>query len=488
MEPRKLSILFAFFPYGSNGGISQEHPSIRSWYARTRVAMANDSRFGKIWERDFVDTPITMTRCEAVHMAKSVGADILMMMDSDQHPDVHVGELAGAKPFFPTAFDFIYERYEKGPNVVFAPYCGSPPHENVFVFRWANLESGCPNPPVESKAFTREEAATRTGIEAVACGPTGVIMYDMRVFDDIVKHPYFNYEWEGDGPACKHCGEPKPGPRAYKASTEDVVMTRDLALLGQMKLGYNPLHCAWDCWAGHYKPKCVKKPSLTTIDQLNDRFVQAVRRGNRSGESIINIGNGHKDVRPTAVKSSMTQLYPNAEETTAMQENNKVYENHSKIAAELQAALATLKAKQAECDAILAAHNNTCPIPSWPSVIVNGDTPINGNGHDDEPMVLKDPNGEIRKAIQSGRDQGYRYVELEQRNGHAEPAIEESHEIIGRENHVHDEVKRRVIRQRYLSETELGPVEDMGLMDSNEFFQASTNDPEGASWGRLLNV
>jgi hypothetical protein len=39
-------------------------------------------------------------------------------------------------------------------------------------------------------------------------------------------------------------------------------MTRDLSFAGAEKLGYNPVYCNWDAWAGHWKPKCVGKPQM----------------------------------------------------------------------------------------------------------------------------------------------------------------------------------------------------------------------------------
>ncbi|MEK0126623.1 hypothetical protein, partial [Bordetella pertussis] len=89
--------------------------------------------------------------------------------------------------------------------------------------------------------YSRAEASQFTGIGEVAALPTGLIMYDMRIFDmlepkDENSKPWFYYEW-----ADKYQSE--------KASTEDVSATRDMSLVGQQVLGYSPVFCAWDSWA-----------------------------------------------------------------------------------------------------------------------------------------------------------------------------------------------------------------------------------------------
>lgn len=289
MQPRKLNVMFAFFPYGGNGGISSEHPNIRNWMVKTVLAAKQDPRIGEIFHKDFSDTPITMTRNASVEHAKKCGADVLFAVDSDNHPDVLLGQDPSAKPFFDTAFDFIYANYDKGPHVVGAPYCGPPPFENVYVFQWANWNTHRPDHEMRLEPFTREEASHRTGIEAVAALPTGCIMYDMRAFE-YIEPPYFFYEYEGDGIPCEACGQRKPGTQAKKASTEDVTNTREISMHIALALGYNPVHVAWDCWAGHYKPLCVGKPQLTSISQVSKKYADAVLRKQRLGEKTMMIG------------------------------------------------------------------------------------------------------------------------------------------------------------------------------------------------------
>ena len=277
MTPAKLNLYLAMYPYSGNGSSSAEAPCIRSWFGRTLLVAKADERVGAIEWRDFCDTPITMTRNQSVQEARKAGADVLIMCDSDQFPDYELGRGdATQKPFFQSSFDFLYARRMKGQvTVIGAPYCGPPPHENVYVFKPATYESEHPGVDHRVEQFSREEAAIRAGFEEVIALPTGLIMFDMKVFDHI-PHPYFDYEWEGDGPPCQHCGQPKPGPRAQKASTEDVVATRDMAMICCTKLGYNPVYVNWDAWAGHWKPKCVGKPRIMSTDMVSGKYREAI--------------------------------------------------------------------------------------------------------------------------------------------------------------------------------------------------------------------
>lgn len=273
MVPRKLKVGIAFFSYGGNGGIASEHPDIRTWYAQTILECYKDERIESSVEIELADTPITMTRNQAVLKARATKCDVLVMVDSDQKPDMHLGHM-GAKPFFKSSFDFIYDNYDKGPHVVGAPYCGPPPDELVYVFRW---ERGSSKPVVDNDArcgkYTRSEAAIMAGIQPCGGLPTGLIMFDMRIFDVTEPLPlkpgenargWFYYEW-GDKYA------------ANKASTEDGTATRDMAQIGIIKLGYNPVHCNWDAWAGHWKPYCVPKPNPVRTESLTEKFAAAVQ-------------------------------------------------------------------------------------------------------------------------------------------------------------------------------------------------------------------
>lgn len=279
MTERKLTIGIARPTYGGNGGVANEAPDIGTWLMNVALKCQEDSRIDGLMHQVFCDTPISMVRNDMIGWALQSGVDVLLMVDSDQAPDMY----PDGKPFFDSSFDFLYKHWERGPCMIVAPYCGPPPHptrggeENVYVFRWANAETETDSPHLRLEAFSRTEASAKAGIEECGAGPTGLCMIDMRLFTQkIITEPYFDYEWEDDGPQCPHCHQPTPGPRRQKASTEDVFFFRNLSLNALEKLGYNPLYCNWDSWAGHWKPKCVGKPTGLKADQVHAQLRKAV--------------------------------------------------------------------------------------------------------------------------------------------------------------------------------------------------------------------
>ena len=290
-EPRKYKVMIAFFSYGGNGGMMSEHPDVRDWLVRTLATAKNDRRISETTVVELADTPITMCRNKAVLDARELGVDILVMIDSDQSPDCE----PGAPAWWDTAFDFLDSMYDTHPVVIGAPYCGPPPMESVYVFRWQNCATNNVDEcDMQLKAFTRYEAALQAGTRPVGALPTGLIMYDMRVFDLIDPTPryrqlrdlgltsseaaracpkWFDYEWKNQF-------------GSEKGSTEDVLNTRDLSLVGIQKYGRNPVYCTWDCWAGHWKPKLVRKPQILSADSVSRSLADVVLRGNESGLRI----------------------------------------------------------------------------------------------------------------------------------------------------------------------------------------------------------
>lgn len=295
MQPKKLNIGIAGYPYGGNGATSSLHPDIKDWTVLTVLAAKADERIGEVFHKDFSDTPITMTRNASVEWAKKAGVDVLLMVDSDQAPDMYVGSDPLAKPFFASSFDFLYAHYDKGPVTIVAPYCGPPGHpvsggwENVYVFKWANQHSDEPQrDEFKLDAFDRDEASRLMGISEIGAGPTGLCMIDMRAFQHMT-HPYFYYQYEGDGELCPRCHQHAPGPQAQKSTTEDVAFFRDMSLAISAKLGYNPVFCNWDSWAGHWKPKCVGKPTALKASQISQKMRDALDRGEDRGMRIMNV-------------------------------------------------------------------------------------------------------------------------------------------------------------------------------------------------------
>jgi hypothetical protein len=212
------------------------------------------------------------------------------MLDSDMKMDAYLrdnpnrlGTDPRAKPFWETALDFLIQH--QGPAVIAVPYCGPPPIENVFVFQWINYASdepkngslatsknglGMVNMKIE--AFNREEAALRGGIEEVAALPTGGIMFHTSALERIPM-PYFRYEYTDQS-------------ESVKATTEDCYFTRNLSLAGV------PQYVAWDCWAGHWKRKCVGKPQVTPIELVREEFRSSILTGHKAGEKLVMFGEG----------------------------------------------------------------------------------------------------------------------------------------------------------------------------------------------------
>lgn len=272
---RQLNVVLFGFPYGGNSGVAIEQSTVARWRERIAVEVGRDPRIGAYYSQDLCDTPITMTRNRAVLLARQAGADVLVMVDSDMSPDVHcqIDNYADpkAKPFFQTAFDFLYNHYDRGPVCLMAPYGGKTDHENMFVFRWRNLANDNPDDNLFSlEQWTREECWQAAGIHDVAAGPTGLCMIDMRCFDLLEPastddKPWFYYEYTD-----KY--------QTQKASTEDVTFTRDLSLVVNDLYGYEPNKCLFDCWAGHNGFRVTRKPKLMTSRDVAVKFRRASER------------------------------------------------------------------------------------------------------------------------------------------------------------------------------------------------------------------
>jgi hypothetical protein len=303
--PKKLSCLVSFFAYGGNSGISKEHPSCREWAVETQRSFHGDPRLDRLDMETFNDTPITMLRNRAVEFAREGKYDLLVMVDSD-HELLYHEKAPWYKPFFPEAFNAIYNHYEKGPLVIAAPYAGGAGQgENMFVFQWDNHGERDLETAFSLDQYTRAQASQMSGIQPCGALPTGLIMYDMRIFDllDInrkskeqvlmefkdgklnlaealrcIQDGYFYYEWT-DHTASK------------KASTEDVSATRDMSIVGQLELGYNPVMCAWDSWIGHVKPTCSGKPRPFSVDQVGGFLKRVVIDNQSTREKLVRVDN-----------------------------------------------------------------------------------------------------------------------------------------------------------------------------------------------------
>lgn len=267
MQNRKLSLLIGVLTYSGNStGSSLAWPAsmwLTDTYCRLRTEEKFTSRLHDVRLVGLSETPVTLVRNHFVQLARRGGFDLLVMLDSDMSPDIHVGEHTDAVPFIDAAFDRIYSKYDEGPRFVAAPYGGTPPIENCFEFIWRK-HGNQEHSPFELDQFHREEVIYKSGIQEAAAAPTGLIMYDMRCFD-LIEPPYFQYEYPD-------------AEQTKKSSTEDVQNTRDISLAGCKQLGYNPCEIAWSSWAGHLKVQCVKKPLEYTADMVSKTLAKALTR------------------------------------------------------------------------------------------------------------------------------------------------------------------------------------------------------------------
>lgn len=259
----KFKLRVGRFPYGM-----AEASECVDWLMESWAKLSRDSRF-EVSKARIADTPITMTRNQMFLDAAADQVDLLLIVDSDMAPDVELGVDPGAKPFLESSLEFLLNH--EGPCVIAAPYCGPPPHENVYVFQWANKQGDHPDADWQIVQFTREQAAVMTGIHETAALPTGLMLIDMRALRRLpANHPPTYYEWTD-------------GWETHKASTEDCTFSRDLSLAGVK------LYCNWDAWAGHVKRKVVRKPRPVTADAVAEAVRPAILARRSGGDRLVDV-------------------------------------------------------------------------------------------------------------------------------------------------------------------------------------------------------
>jgi len=254
----KYKCMIGQFP---GGGTTSMHTS--PWLLETFGKMLEDPKIGKgnvlVWQ--IADTPITMGRNRCLVAAEKHDCDFVLMLDNDMFFDLPYKD---SVPFWDAAWPFALEHH--GPCVIGAPYCGPPPNENVYVFRFENTQSDDPNPNFKLYPYARNEATMMHGIKRCAALPTGLMLIDMRAVKRL-PHPRFYYEWTDEA-------------HTDKASTEDVTFSRDLTYAGV------PLYCAWDSWAGHIKPKMVGRPQAIPDDNVPGWIVEQAGKIARSDDRL----------------------------------------------------------------------------------------------------------------------------------------------------------------------------------------------------------
>lgn len=345
----KVDVLVAQFCYAGNGGVAAILPELGTWLVSLCQTLSKDDRVGRVHVKRYGDVPLTMERNRVVRDAIDGKYDLIVMLDSDNIPDLYLGKRAWSKAFWDSSFEFAFERLLRGvPSVVCAPYCGPPPHpvnggeENVYVFHATSNRSGGASPFHRFEAYTREHASQMRGIQEIAAGPTGCILYTTSAFDlmqfdrrpiaqiladyrsglmnaeecqrSIQKQSYFFYEYTDQF-------------QTRKASTEDVTNTREIAMAGQLKHGEPVVFCNWDAWAGHMKPMCVGMPEPIRMEQVSAVYQEAVLSGIHADEVIAEV-DFMGDVKPdsAAYEQAAAQVWIDEEVTATPEQIEKIKE------------------------------------------------------------------------------------------------------------------------------------------------------------------
>ena len=297
-----VDVLVAVLCYGGNGGVATIIPEIAFWLLGLQKKLVADQRIGRVEVRRYGDVPLTFERNRISRDAVEGGFDLTLSLDSDNQPDIEVGKKPWAEPFWESSFDFIFDRMVRGlPTVMVSPYCGPPPQENIYVFKFENEGTGRRAPRCKLEQYGRNHAAIMRGIQPCDAGPTGVILittsayyllqFDKRPTAEILSdfkagtidmeatirklrsHSWFRYD-------------SSDGFESHKTGTEDVIFTRDVAMAGQFKHGEPVVFCNWDSWSGHWKPICVMPPTAIALEDINAMFEEAVLANRHAGEEL----------------------------------------------------------------------------------------------------------------------------------------------------------------------------------------------------------
>jgi predicted O-methyltransferase YrrM len=280
----KVKLKIAMFSYGGNSGFPHVISGLIPWMVQLTRALDNHPMVGPDgWALQiYSDTPITMTRNQAVCDARKGGFDAIVMLDSDNWPDFFKDEPGQVTNSVVAFLEFAVPRLHKGlPTVIAAPYCGPPPDphnmrgENIYAFRWERYQHDDPNAPFALEQYSVAEAAKMAGIHPAGAAATGVMLATLNSFDilDPKDGGYFYYEWTDEF-------------QQQKASTEDVTFTRNFSMASQQIHGENCLFVHWDAWAAHIKSKVVGKPRPIAVESITTSFREAVANDHRRGDRM----------------------------------------------------------------------------------------------------------------------------------------------------------------------------------------------------------
>ena len=205
-----------------------EHPAVGSWLAQTVYSIAKAGTFSSFGEFVITDRQGPLARNLAGGIARSRRADVLLMVDGDQIPDVDPCKPA----FFEVATRLM--RGHAGPCVVSSPTPMLNGCVNVHEERRLDGDG-----PATLDLIRIGDAVGKAGVELVpACG-TGLIAIDMRAFDAL-SSPFFSFRYDAD--------------QTTVVEGEDGAFTLACSRRGI------PVYVAWDCWCGHSKVISLQKP------------------------------------------------------------------------------------------------------------------------------------------------------------------------------------------------------------------------------------
>lgn len=168
-----------------------------------------------------------VARNRAVDRARTLGFDVLFMVDHDNDPH---------RDWFAFACKFLKEH----PAAVLAsPYCGSSPLRPGDPDRRVNVTIRDEGATCGSRFVTRDQAAELTGVQPAYGVPTGAIALGLKLFDKLPA-PWFDYRYTDT--------------EKTEAGSEDFTFSESCNKHGI------PVFVSWDHWADHLKIERVGKP------------------------------------------------------------------------------------------------------------------------------------------------------------------------------------------------------------------------------------
>lgn len=224
MREDKVSIAIFRLTYGG-----REHPAIGSWLAKTMCNIVADSRVRAVGEYVVDKSPVYLARNVAAKYALGLGADLMVMVDNDMHPDY----ITSAPTFWKTAFDLVMEHDD--PLVVVAPAQTGPPYNQVCIHTPVEEPDG----KISLHLMEEVHAAEKAGIEQVPGSGTSLILIDTRVFK-IMEPPWFLH--------------------LYNDDVTEIMSSEDVNFTAALKQYNIPLYVTWDSWQGHYKTSLYGRP------------------------------------------------------------------------------------------------------------------------------------------------------------------------------------------------------------------------------------